>query len=261
MFDVSLDAATGILTDFATTTGNPTTAGIYFDGHGSSVISQLQTFHNSSQIEIITQYNKLYATMLDLQIPYEQKSGIGGSYSIAGLASDGRTLNSVLDTYFSADSVITSGQTKRVAFPLLSSVFGASWTGDKAIPLDALNSDIVVELTLDNFANSFRTALLNTATTGPFTANVWLTDQAVLATPANIAKHITISNVQLVSQLVELDNATNEAYKRLHGPMIEIPVKQCRSYTSTIANRSNLNKDFPSPQTKFTKEILYRKNW
>ena len=239
-FDVVVDSTLISSTDAncysSGTTGSvaPTSAGFAFDGHASSVISQVQTFHNSQQLEVLSGYNKLYNIMLETQVPREQKTGTGGTYSIAGLANDSR--GDATYSTFNANDIIQTGTTVKVAFPLLSSIFGAGWNGNKYIPLDRLNSDLILEITFDDFRNGFKFWGKNTSAGAPYTAanTFYSTALPGVCNPANAVNHITIQNVQLVCQLVELDSATLGAYNSLHGSQIEIPVTQYRTYQTSM---------------------------
>ena len=134
------------------------------------------------------------------------------------------------------NDIIQTGTTVKVAFPLLSSIFGAGWNGNKYIPLDRLNSDLILEITFDDFRNGFKFWGKNTSAGAPYTAanTFYSTALPGVCNPANAVNHITIQNVQLVCQLVELDSATLGAYNSLHGSQIEIPVTQYRTYQTSM---------------------------
>ena len=69
-FDVTVNAAiTGMIT------GTPSYAGVSFDGHASAAIQQLATYHNSTQLETILGYNRLYSILLESQVSRESKLG------------------------------------------------------------------------------------------------------------------------------------------------------------------------------------------
>lgn len=230
-FDVQVNAT--MTTDIS---GTPSYAGVTFDGHASALIDQLATYHNSTQLEVILGYNRLYNVFLESQVARESKVG-QGQYSISGGACDTRV---AVGAYLGAGSgaqvmsgVAGTPGVYSFCVPLISSLFGSGQNGNRYIPLDRLNSDLIMELTLADFRNCFK-VWKNAATTN----TTWtpLTDATYVssAQSASIASKISIQNVQFVGQLVELDDSAIAIYNRINPKEIELPVTQYRGYLSSL---------------------------
>ena len=221
-FDVTVGGSTST---FVNGTGTPYAAGVTFDGHCSALINQLATYHNSVQLEVMQYYAQLYSTILESQVNKEQKSGnlAGGSgnFSIAGGGIDTRGA-----PLGEGNMVLQPGSTTTFCLPLISSLFGAGQI-NKYIPLDALNSDLIVELTLNDFRQAFVAWAQQTS------GATW-TNATAPSNPANVAAVISVSNVQLICQVADLDSSATEMYRRMHKGPIVLPVTQDRGYLSTL---------------------------
>ena len=224
------------------TTGS---AGLIFDGHCSSVINTMTTYHGSTVLEQTLGYNRLYAAYLDAQLPREQRNG-EGAYSIAGGANDTRGASgatfdasgATVGTYpgpsawANANQIMTSQSTQLAStytytMPLISSVFGAGQNGGRYFPLDRLNDGLTLELQLESFQNATKLMVQASSTAQ------WTADQSTNV--AATAACMSIRNVSLVCQLVELDSEAMSAYNRMHPGEIVLPVTQYRGYQSTLA--------------------------
>ena len=122
----------------------------------------------------------------------------------------------------------TTPGTYSFCIPLVSSLFGSGQNGNRYLPLDRLNSDLILELTLDDFKNCFKVWQSSTGTISSWTAAASVTNAA------GIAGAISINNVQFVGQLVELDDSAMALYNRVHPKEIELPVTQYRGYVSSL---------------------------
>ena len=117
--------------------------------------------------------------------------------------------------------------------PLISSLLGSGQNGNKYIPLDRLNSDLILELTLADFRSSFK-VWTNSATTNTTWAPVTNSTYVNSTQAASIASKISIQNVQFVGQLVELDDSAMSIYNRVTGKEVELAVTQYRGYLSSL---------------------------
>jgi len=208
--------------------GSPSYAGVTFDGHASALISQLATYHNSTQLEVILGYNRLYNIFLESQVSRESKYG-QGQFSISGGANDTRVTPAAAGTQVMSGSSGTPG-TYAFCLPLISSLFGSGQNGNKYIPLDRLNSDLILELTLDDFRNAFK--VWSSSTGGSGTWNAVASGNVTNA--ADVASAISITNVQFVGQLVELDDSAIALYNRINPKEVELAVTQYRGYVSSL---------------------------
>jgi len=222
-FDVQINKV--VTTDVS---GSPSYAGVTFDGHASAAIAQLATYHNSTQLEVILGYNRLYNIFLESQVTRESKFG-QGQFSISGGACDTRVSPANNGNQVMSGSSGTPG-VYAFCIPLISSLFGSGQNGNRYIPLDRLNSDLILELTLDDFRNAFKVWSSSTGGSGTWNA----VSTANVTNAADIASAISITNVQFVGQLVELDDSAIALYNKITPKEVELAVTQYRGYVSSL---------------------------
>ena len=229
-FDVQIaNGASNAQATYANATGTPFATAFTFDGHASAAISQLATYHNSTQLEVILGYNRLYNILLESQTNREQKNGIG-QFAISGGANDSRAVANIIASpgVLMLPGTTSAPNTYTFCIPLISSLFGAGQTNNKYIPLDRLNSDLILELTLADFRDAFKVWYQQSS------GAAWTT--AVPTGQAAAAATISINNMQLVGQLVELDSDAQASYNAIHrSAEIELAVTQYRGYVSSLS--------------------------
>ena len=193
--------------------GNTNSVGISFDGYASAVIKRLQSFSGGGSVllETVENYNTLYDLMMDFQVPTEQRAT--GTYAILGGSTGDH-----------GGYVLPVGQSDQVSFGLISGVFGAQ--SSKLFPVGVLNDGLELHLYLDDFKNAFKTYTTGTST---------LTGASVDA----VAAAITITNVELVCEYVELNPNAASAIAQLNGNRYVIPNEQYRSVAVSIPQNSN----------------------
>ena len=175
----------------------------FLDHNAASVFNKLETFSTSQTLETITNYNNLYATMLDLQ-----KSGIDRQSDLSvSQGTDTDVQNSVNSSR--GGQIVTAAYSPRFALPLLSGVVGC--LNDKMLPIGCMN-DLRVELTLESAANSIISPTASASSTA-----IW-----------------QITNVELAITIITLDSEAAEAIIPSSGEIM-ISTEMYRNYNTTLA--------------------------
>lgn len=193
--------------DINGTTGlDDTTLGI--DRHAASFIERLEVYHAGALIDTINQVGVLYNTLLDASVSFadQQTAHVMGGVEDYDPANEafrvGREIVPV---------AATSGKT-HVAFTLLGLLGPASL--NRYLPLgDAVNGNIELHIYLAPVARPV------IATGGASQTGAW-----------------TINNVELQTQLVEVDAAVHSALIASTGGVYSLPYNSWRHYGYNIAS-------------------------
>jgi len=217
------------------------------DGHISALVNRLSVSCGSVLLENTEQYAQLHSMMLDVQTNRETKSF--GTQNILGASTDrdvGLTDTNV--TAYVAPVALQAGMQETYCFAPISGVIGTN--AKKFIPMFALSEGLIVDMYLNNFAQSFK-LLYNTA--AALTANtaddpIWNFASATANYGATwsqslLAGAISIDRIEYVASYLELSDDAMAQFKRLNpSPTYVIPTEMYRQYQSTIpANSTSID--------------------
>jgi hypothetical protein len=183
----------------------------FLDHNAACFINKLETFSSSQTLETITNYNNLYATILDIQ-----KSGYDRATDLS--ITQGTDVDPLNATNTSrGGQVVTAAYNPRYAIPLISGVLGT--LNDKMLPIGMMN-DLRLELTLESAANA-----VISATTSSTSSSIW-----------------QLINVELAITVITLDNDVVDAIIPRSGEIL-LSTEMYRNYNTTLqaSNTSDQN--------------------
>ena len=192
------------------------------DAHISSIISRLSSFSGggATLLEQQDASGALYSLLLDIQTHPAQRGNVnagmaaGGSFSILGGSAYGRR-----------GVGLAQNTSCTYAFGLVSSVFGSQ---AKLFPIGELSDGVELHLQLADFRQAF---IATTDAASQTITNAAAIGDADGTIDANL---ITISNVELVAEYIELAPQASLAIRQMNGGVYELPNEQYRAVSVSI---------------------------
>ena len=186
-----------------TITNNTSGQSLTLERDCSALFSRLTISHSAGILEDISEYNVLYRLLNDCQVSSQEQLTVGSN---TVLHSEG-TVGAGAPTY--GATALASGASATVCMPLLSGIVGPQCP--KYCPIGAMGNggNLRVTLTLDN--------LNNVGITGD----------------GSTAAALTLSDVELVCSVVEIDSAGQQMVEASSAGMYAISSTGYRNYTAT----------------------------
>lgn len=179
------------------------------DRDASALFSRLTVTHASTVLEDITEYNVMYRMFNDCQVSAIEQNTVGSSTILhgEGTVGDNATIY--------ASKAIGTGASETVCMPLMSGIVGSQ--NNKYVPLTAMGAggNLRVTLTLDNLNNV-----------------------GITADGGDVA--LTLSDIELVCGIVEVDSAGQQMIEASSGGIYATSSVGYRNYTAS-AGGSNEN--------------------
>lgn len=189
--------------------GSANNASVTFDRHAASLIERIEVYHAGALIDTVSQVGVLYNTLLDASVSYADQytthvtGGIEDRSASSNTSRVGREIVAAADAEGSA----------HVAFTLIGLLGPAAL--DRYLPLgDAVNGNIECHIYLASQERGLRSSVSDTA-------RKW-----------------EIKNVEMQTQLVEVDAAVHSALIASTGGIYSLPYNSWRHYGYNIPEKT-----------------------